>query len=545
MMGRFEEIEAPSSAEAGESGKDEAEALRKRVAELQADIEMFRRENALLRSLKGALRKSEERYRRLFEDALTGNFLATVDGRILACNLTFVRIFGFASIDEALSTNIRDLYADPDDRDRLLERLRGEGKVENEGRVRKRRDGAHIHVVENLVGRFDANGNLSEIQGYVYDDSERKRTEDALRESEERFRAVIENSLDAAYQRNLQTDRYDYMSPVIEELLGFTPEEMAAMDIDEVMDRIHPQDRPVIEDDLCESVLRTRGFLVYRFRGKDEQYRWLEDHFTVTCDPGGRPLYRGGIVRDITGRKAAEGELTRVNRDLTSAHREANLYLDILTHDIGNTEDVSNLYTELLTGTVEGEAAGYLANLKRSIAKSIEILGTVTKIRQIHAGPPILCPIDIDAVIRAEIDHFPNIPITYAGTTATVLADDLLSEVFTNLIGNAVKHGGPGVTVTVRVEEQNGEARVTVADTGRGVPDDQKEEIFHRYERKQRGVGQGLGLYLAQILIDRYGGRIWVEDRVPGSPGEGAAFVLLLREVDGVAVRSWDERTGR
>ena len=545
MMGRSEEIEAPSSAEAGESGKDEAQALRKRVAELQADIEMFRRENALLRSLKGALRKSEERYRRLFEDALTGNFLATVDGRILACNLTFVRIFGFASIDEALSTNIRDLYADPDDRDRLLERLRGEGKVENEGRVRKRRDGAHIHVVENLVGRFDANGNLSEIQGYVYDDSERKRTEDALRESEERFRAVIENSLDAAYQRNLQTDRYDYMSPVIEELLGFTPEEMAAMDIDEVMDRIHPQDRPVIEDDLCESVLRTRGFLVYRFRGKDEQYRWLEDHFTVTCDPGGRPLYRGGIVRDITGRKAAEGELTRVNRDLTSAHREANLYLDILTHDIGNTEDVSNLYTELLTGTVEGEAAGYLANLKRSIAKSIEILGTVTKIRQIHAGAPILCPIDIDAVIRAEIDHFPNIPITYAGTTATVLADDLLSEVFTNLIGNAVKHGGPGVTVTVRVEEQNGEARVTVADTGRGVPDDQKEEIFHRYERKQRGVGQGLGLYLAQILIDRYGGRIWVEDRVPGSPGEGAAFVLLLREVDGVPVRSWDERTGR
>ena len=545
MMGRSEEIEAPSSAEAGESGKDEAQALHKRVAELQADIEMFRRENALLRSLKGALRKSEEHYRRLFEDALTGNFLATVDGRILACNLTFVRIFGFASIDEALSTNIRDLYAGPDDRDRLLERLRGEGKVENEGRVRKRRDGAHIHVVENLVGRFDANGNLSEIQGYVYDDSERKRAEDALRESEERFRAVLENSLDAAYQRNLQTDRYDYMSPVIEEILGFTPEEMAAMDIDEVMDRIHPQDRPVIEDDLCESVLRTRGFLVYRFRGKDEQYRWLEDHFTVTCDPGGRPLYRGGIVRDITGRKAAEGELTRVNRDLTSAHREANLYLDILTHDIGNTENVSNLYTELLTDTVEGEAAGYLANLKRSIAKSIEILGTVTKIRQIHAGPPILCPIDIDAVIRAEIDHFPNIPITYAGTTATVLADDLLSEVFTNLIGNAVKHGGPGVTVTVRVEEQNGEARVTVADTGRGVPDDQKEEIFHRYERKQRGVGQGLGLYLAQILIDRYGGRIWVEDRVPGSPGEGAAFVLLLREVDGVAVRSWDERTGR
>ncbi|WP_243669752.1 ATP-binding protein [Methanoculleus chikugoensis] len=158
---------------------------------------------------------------------------------------------------------------------------------------------------------------------------------------------------------------------------------------------------------------------------------------------------------------------------------------------------------------MEGQAAGYAANLKRSITKSIEILGIVSKIRQIHAGPPTLRPTDLDAVIRTEIDHFPAVPISYEGASCKVVADGLLCEVFTNLIGNAVKHGGPGVAVTVRVEEQNGEVLVTVADTGRGgVPDDQKEEIFHRYERKQRGgVGEGgLGLYLVQILIDRYGG---------------------------------------
>jgi len=85
---------------------------------------------------------------------------------------------------------------------------------------------------------------------------------------------------------------------------------------------------------------------------------------------------------------------------------------------------------------------------------------------------------------------------------------------------------------------------VTVADTGRGVPDGQKEEIFHRYEKKQRGVGEGLGLYLVQILIDRYGGRIWVGDRVSGHPGEGAAFVFLFREADGVPARPRDERAG-
>lgn len=501
------------------------------IAAILAENEALRRENALLQSMKDALEEGEMRYRRLFEDALTGDFITALDGRIIACNQAFARMFGFSSVEEALCTNVRDLYEDPGDRDRFLAQLRRGGRVVNEGRMRKRRDGTRIHVVENVVGRLGADGELIEIQGYTYDDSERKRVEDALRESEERFRAVLENSLDSAYRRNLQADCYDYMSPAIEEILGFTPEEMAVMSLEEVMDRIHPDDRSLVKAELNTAAASGRGLLVYRFLAKGGEYRWLEDHFTVISDSAGRPLFRGGIVRDITGRRRAEeaiarsaAELARVHRDLESAHREANLYLDILTHDIGNTENVSNLYAELLAGSVEGEAARYAANLKRSIEKSIEILRTVSKIRRIHAGPPDLRPIDLDAVVRAEIAHFPGIPIRYEGAPRTVLADDLLCEVFTNLIGNAVKHGGPGVAVIIRVEaEEEGLLRVTVADTGRGVPEERKEEIFHCYERKQRGVGEGLGLYLVRILIDRYGGRIRVEDRIPGYPGEGAA----------------------
>ena len=317
----------------------------------------------------------------------------------------------------------------------------------------------------------------------------------------------------------------------------------------EVMARIHPDDRPQVEAELTAAAASGRGLLVYRFLAKDGGHRWLEDHLTVIADPAGPPLFRGGIVRDITERRRTEeairrhaGELARIHRDLESAHREANLYLDILTHDMGNTENVSNLYVELLADSVEGEAAVCVANLKRSIAKSIEILGMVSKIRRIHAGPPDLRPTDLDAVIRAEVAHFPDIPIRYEGVPRQVLADGLLCEVFTNLIGNAVKHGGPGVAVTIRVgAEEGGFLRVTVADTGRGIPDDRKEEIFHRYERKQRGVGEGLGLYLVRILIDRYGGRIWVEDRIPGCPGEGAAFSFLLREAGGVPERLQEE----
>jgi PAS domain S-box-containing protein len=227
-------------------------------------------------------------------------------------------------------------------------------------------------------------------------------------------------------------------------------------------------------------------------------------------------------------------DLTRQSRNLKEARNEANLYLDILTHDIGNTENVANLYADLLLGMLSGDAAAYLMKLKHSIDKSIEILGTVSNIRRIHSGTPELRPVDLDAIIREEIGHYPEEFIQYAGSAYLVLVDDLLPEVFANLIGNAVKHGGPAVVVTIRAEDAGGFVRVSVEDTGPGVPNDQKEEIFHRYEQKKRGVGEGLGLYLVQVLIERYGGEVWVEDRVPGHPDAGAAFVFTLKKASAV-----------
>jgi signal transduction histidine kinase len=226
-------------------------------------------------------------------------------------------------------------------------------------------------------------------------------------------------------------------------------------------------------------------------------------------------------------------ELARVHRQLEASHREANLYLDILTHDIRNTENVSNLYAELLVETLDGEPAGYAEKLRRSIQKSIEILGNVSTIRRIHEATPGLKPVDLDTTIRREIEQCPGTPIRYDGSSRRVCADDLLTEVFGNLIGNAVRYGGPDVEITVRVEGEDGEVLVSVEDTGPGIPDEDKQAIFHRYEQKKRGVGEGLGLYLVRILVGRYGGRIWAEDRVPGYPERGAAFRFTLREAGG------------
>ncbi|ABN57281.1 MULTISPECIES: PAS domain S-box protein [Methanoculleus] len=264
----------------------------------------------------------------------------------------------------------------------------------------------------------------------------------------------------------------------------------------------------VVESDVVGALLigsRERGFFSH-----DER---------ALLEAVGREI-GAGIVRGMLYRR------------LEVANREANLYLDILTHDIRNADNVANIYADLLIDELEGEPARHARKLKDGIRKSIEITANVATLRKIQEVRNGLARQNLHDVIREEIAHFPDLCIRYCGQPVEVFADDLLPEVFTNLIGNAAKHGGPGVEVTVAVDDLDEEGVVvTVADTGPGVPDEAKEAIFFRFEREggRRG-SQGLGLSICRMLAARYGGRIWVEDRVPGRPGEGAAFRFSLRK---------------
>lgn len=237
---------------------------------------------------------------------------------------------------------------------------------------------------------------------------------------------------------------------------------------------------------------------------------------------------------ETIGKEIGSGILKgMLHKKLEAAHREANLYLDIMTHDIKNAENVSSLYADLLIEMLGGDAALYAKKIRSSVHKSAEIIGNVTTIRRIHHDPPEVGPVELGPVIQNEVAAFPDVAIEAGMTSCRVWADDLLSEVFTNLIRNAVKFGGPAVGITIRVEDYDGESvQVSIEDTGPGVPDGMKESIFHRFERGwAEGCGDGLGLFIVRTLIERYGGTIRVEDRVEGRPDLGAAFRFTLREV--------------
>lgn len=233
-------------------------------------------------------------------------------------------MFGWTT-KEVLGKKISDLrwvYEDDADRIAALSRDMFEGRqatniTENRN---YRKDGSVIHCEWHNSALFDPDGNLVSVLSLILDITERKRVEEMLDRTNKQLEFVLVNSLDAIYQRNLQTDRYDYMSPVIESLLGFSAEEFSKLPFDTVMEHVHPDDLSHMKKEIeyTSTGAKETGSIEHRFSTKTGEYKWLSDRFRLIRDDRGVPLYRVGIIRDITGRRKDE-ELLREERDRFSA----------------------------------------------------------------------------------------------------------------------------------------------------------------------------------------------------------------------------------
>ncbi len=214
--------------------------------------------------------------------------------------------------------------------------------------------------------------------------------------------------------------------------------------------------------------------------------------------------------------------------------KEANLYIDIMAHDINNANTVSLGYAELLDGFVDDKEQIFVSKLITGIRYSVRIIKQVSLIRKVHEKSSPLVSTDLDSVIENKIRMFPETKISYRPTGLKVTADSMLSDVFDNLITNSVSFGGEDAEIVIKAEEADKETvLVSVEDTGPGLTDTRKTGLFNRFcEGEISRHGKGLGLSICRMLVELYGGSIHAEDRVPDKPTEGLAIRFTLKKAD-------------
>ncbi len=269
------------------------------------------------------------------------------------------------------------------------------------------------------------------------------------------------------------------------------------------------------------------GVLYAGWTGTHHFTDYEKEIFTTIGQEVGNALFKA-VLQDKLVTAMTRAEISHENAE--KARDEANLYLDIMTHDINNVNQTALGYILLLSEPGDEPRDELLGKLENAVTKSSDIIRQVSVIRRIREIDKPLHGMDMDPVIRDVIRHYPDNRIVYQGSSVSAYADELIPEIFMNLIGNALKFGGKEATVSIQVRPKGKLLEITVRDTGPGIPDTLKPVLFQRYKKGTSAKsGKGLGLYIVRMLVERYGGRVWVEDAESGHPDRGAAVKFTLR----------------
>ncbi|MGA9138637.1 MAG: MEDS domain-containing protein [Methanocella sp.] len=483
-------------------------------------------EHVELREAKRALQKSEENFRAAFEQAAVGMTRVSKEGRFLQVNQKFCDITGYTQ-EELAGLSARDITYQPDlaEESLLIQRLLA-CEIDTFSREKRyvRKDGTIVWINLTVTPIFHK-GRLEYLMGITQDITQRKRAEEALKSERLQLLSIFDSIDEVIYVADPYTYEILYANKATQDRFG-------KLFVGGTCYRVlQGMDAPC---EFCTNrvILENRG----------QPYRWEFHNQTVDRNfmiydriirwPDGRDV-RFELAIDITGRKRAEEELA-------SAKARAELYLDLMGHDINNMHQIALGYLELARDMpTDGGGGEFLDKPIEVLQRSARLIKNVRKLQKLHDDVFQVEPVYIARVLGDVQREFGAVPdksimLNLNGREhCRVMANELLQDVFSNLVSNAIKHTGDhaDIVVDLDVVEDHGRqyCRIFVEDDGPGIPDEFKGKIFNRLLKgTEKAKGMGLGLYLVKSLVGSFDGRVWVEDRVPGDHSKGAKFVVML-----------------
>ena len=371
------------------------------------------------------------------------------------------------------------------------------------------------------------------------------RAQQALAESEARFRSVLDESRDVIYRLNVQTGRYEYISPAAEAVVGFSVDELMAMDGEASLATIHPDDAPAMQAAGARLLADGKADLEYRQRAKNGEYRWISNHMSLVKDSLGRPLYRNGNIRDITERKQAEDKLRASNLELAEADRRKNDFMAVLSHELRNPLAPIRNSTYILERAVPGgeqsrRAVAVIERQAGQLARLVDDLLDVTRItrNKIQLQRETIELNDLaQHTIEDQRSLFDRaeVRLEFNPAPAPVFVDvdrNRVAQIIGNLLQNAAKFTGRGgaTRITITTEAAEKRAVIQIADTGVGMAPEMLSRLFQPFSQADSTLdrskgGLGLGLALAKGLAKLHGGDVTANS---AGLGQGAEFVVRL-----------------
>ena len=235
----------------------------------------------------------------------------------------------------------------------------------------------------------------------------------------------------------------------------------------------------------------------------------------------------------------------KTENELRYAKLQSELYLDLMGHDINNLNQIGMGFLEMALDMLDLDDSGrsLISKSFAAFENSSKLIDNVKKLQKISSGELHHEEMDVGQVLSDIQYHYSNmhgrkITLNYTPVTGcVVMANELLYDVFSNLVGNAIKHSNDYPIINIelkKVNENNKDYyKIAVEDNGPGIPDNLKAMIFNRHLGGGHNTrGSGIGLYLVKMLIDDYGGKVWVEDRVSGDRAQGSRFIVMLPAIE-------------
>jgi PAS domain S-box-containing protein len=409
------------------------------------------------------------------------------------------------------------------------------------------RDGTE-HVVEATIARDD-----ERLLLILANCSELVAAERAAQAIDHEYRSMLDALPIDVTMVSLRDERYPtlYQNDWGADVSGWTNDEWER-DPDFTLQILHPDD--------LEQMLAFRDEYRDGFKPFDVEYRvvrpdggvvWLRDWGTVIYDAAGKPDRNVVCLMDITRQKTAELALRDALQELTEAHtamqaisQAKSEYFSFLSHEFRTPLTSIQGFSELMAGggLPEDEVRAFAEIICQNAQRLSRMITDLLEMDRLESGqrPMRLGNVRLDTLTTAVLDtlsglgHDHQVTVTVADDLPAIRADsDQLTQVVTNVLGNAIKYTPPDCRIAISLTRVGGDAvELAITDSGPGIPPDELEAIFDRFTRlarddRQQTVGSGLGLPIARQIAELHGGCIWAENV------EGGARSVVRLPVDG------------